>query len=127
MEARFRIPRWAAQLLGLALAVLVIVLAVSFLILIPVMLLLAPVIMMVYNLMTGRSFGWGRNTPDARTPRQCPKCGYSLRGLGDRGVCPECNTLFGFDVEVHHEPVADETTERPEPPRALPPADRGRP
>lgn len=24
----------------------------------------------------------------------CPECGYSLIGLGDRGRCPECGSLF---------------------------------
>ncbi len=35
----------------------------------------------------------------------CPACGFSLGGQGSRGVCPSCNTVFGFDTEVRHEVV----------------------
>ena len=31
---------------------------------------------------------------DAAEGRLCTECGYSLRGLGDDGDCPECGTAF---------------------------------
>ena len=33
---------------------------------------------------------------------RCVKCGTDLRGVGERGACPSCGTLFGFNVEVRH-------------------------
>jgi hypothetical protein len=33
----------------------------------------------------------------ARNGRVCLNCGFELKGLDDRGTCPECGT--GYDVE----------------------------
>lgn len=30
----------------------------------------------------------------ARDLRECTRCGFDLRGLGDRGLCPECRRAF---------------------------------
>lgn len=55
---------------------------------------------------------------------RCVKCGADLRraaGREGRGACPECGTLFGFDVEVRHSDEAPAAL----PPAPVQPADRG--
>ena len=57
------------------------------------------------------------------SPTQCVKCGADLRraaGPQGRGACPECGTLFGFDVEVRHNDEAPAAL----PPVPVQPADR---
>ena len=31
-------------------------------------------------------------------PQPCPACGYDLRGLSRKGVCPECGVPYDLDL-----------------------------
>lgn len=123
--AKVRIPSWAIQPLLLLLAVVGIVLLVgAVLIGIVLAIVLFPVIALVNLMRGGVGYPWSvpAGAGGGAPSRSCPTCGYSLRGLGMRGVCPECNTVFGFDVEVRHEVV-----EAPQlPPAEKPPIDADR-
>jgi len=51
------------------------------------------------------SLGIGPTNRGYERAPSCPACGVSLGGQGSRGVCPTCNTVFGFETQVRHEVV----------------------
>lgn len=123
--AKVRIPSWAIQPILLVLATVGIVLLVGAVLLgVVLAIVLFPVIALLNLMRGGVGYPWTipPGAGGGATTRSCPSCGYPLRGLGERGVCPECNTVFGFDVEVRHEVV-----EAPQlPPAEKPPIDADR-
>lgn len=108
-----RIPSWLARLIMVLLVIVVIAIGIFSILLVPVVLAIALIIYVVRVIVTG-----GRAA--ITDTRQCPACGFLMTGQGDRGVCPNCNTIFGVDLEVRQERTADESPEFP----MLPPAER---
>jgi hypothetical protein len=97
------------RLLWLVAAGLVLVAAILSIVLIPVILAVSFVVTAAWSLVSGGRLPWRPHAdgePLTRDPaRRCSSCGFDLRGHGERGACPECNTVFGFDAEVRHRSV----------------------
>lgn len=98
---QIRIPNWAAWLIAGLIGLILIAAAVVSILLVPVVLAIALVGSAVRLIVTG-----GRSAVSDR--RQCRACGFWMTGQGERGVCPNCNTIFGIDVTVRHDNVERE-------------------
>jgi hypothetical protein len=112
------------RLLWLFAAGLVLVAAILSIVLIPVILAVSFVVTAVWSLVSGGRLPWrprAEGEPLTRDPdRRCPSCGFDLRGHGERGACPECNTVFGFDADIRHKSV--QALQIPAPDSPPPPA-----
>lgn len=109
-----------ARIFALVFLVLMAVLIALGLVVIPIAAAVSYFIVSVWGRLTGRR---DAEEPTARRvtveqlgDARCAACGADLSpvlGQEGRGACPQCGTLFGFDVAVRHEAEA---------PPALPPS-----